>query len=295
MPKRYQERPPAAQVQSSASNFVDEGRIRAYARRVAARIPASAARDRFVRVTLDVLRADPRNARPLEPIEWAEAPDWALREHMSGRAVHAFAPNRDAVAPLRSAAGALKETCAELAFYEGAPKRTLTPRDRVIWQLAREFLSKIQRMSFDAIAEKAERFKAERGRRLAALRDDEILFVREEIYTAPGRGWRRVCSVGELSNLGIELGNCLERTSRQHPGFARRLRADTARFWVLRDTNGVALMAAMTCPVTGRIIDVRGPRNVGVAPDNADLSSLIEARGRRHWSLRHWTQGEPLS
>lgn len=261
------------------NNFVDTNAIDVYARRVASKIPLPAPRERFARVSFDILHDDPRNARPLEALELADAPDWALRDHLLGRAVHAFEPHPESVAPLKYVARALKDTCAELDHFASLPRRALSPRDRVIRQLAKEFVAKISRMSYQAIAEKAGYFRAERLRRLQRLRIDEVLFAREEIFTAPGRCWRRIVSVGELAALGRELSNCLAESSRQHAGFARRLRADRARFWVLRDHSGAGLMAVMTDPVTGRILEARGPRNAHVRHNDSDIAVLIQARG----------------
>ncbi len=263
---------------AAANNFVDVSPISAYARRVASRIPLAPARERFMRVSFEVLHDDPRNARPIEALELAHAPDWALREHLCGRAIHVFEPHPEAVGPMKYVARALKDTCAEIEHYASMPRKMLTARDRVIWLLAKEFVTKISRMSFEAIAEKASYFREERLRRLARLRVDEVLFDREEVFTAPGRSWRRIVSIGELAALGRELSNCLAESSRQHSNYARRLRSDKARFWVLRDHAGAALLAVMIDTVTGRIREARGPRNAHVRHDDGDIAVLIQAR-----------------
>jgi len=261
----------------AANNFVNDTQIHLYARRVASRVPQPA-RDRFVNVSYGVLHSDPRNARPLTPDELPEAPDWAQRAFRQGRPLHVFTPHPDAVAPVRSTARALKDTVFEFNFLDTAPKKVLTPRDIVIWQEAREFLAKISRMSFDAIAIKAAKFKDERRRRMEAAADSEFWCARDDIYTAPGRGWYRVRSIGELSELGRELGNCLRRPSPQHARFAGRLKAGTAHYWALRDHCGATLMAAMADSATGRILDVRGPRNRHVTHGDPDLVILMRAR-----------------
>lgn len=262
----------------AANNFVNDTQIHLYARRVASRVPQPA-RDRFVNVSYGVLHSDPRNARPLMPDELPEAPDWAQRAFHQGRPLHVFTPHPDAVAPVRFTARALKDTVVEFNFLDNAPKKVLTPRDIVIWQETREFLAKISRMSFAVIALKAAKFKDERRRRMEAAADGEFWCVRDEIYTAPGRSWSRVRSIGELCELGRELGNCLRRPSPQHAGFARRLKAGTTSFWALRDHCGAALIAAMADSASGRLLDVRASRNMHVRLGDPDLAILMQVRG----------------
>jgi hypothetical protein len=260
-----------------ANNFTDASAIDDIARRLAARIPLAPPRMRSARLFTESLRADPRCARALSRTEAKLAPDWARRAFRDGAPVAAFEPHPEAVADLRRIARNIKEACAEFAYLSTAPKEELSTRDVVIRQLAGEFVAKMERMPLDVVAEKARFFARERAQRLKEAKANKPLFDAESVFAAPGRIWRRIVSVGELSSLGREFGNCLAKATRHHLSYARRLKLDQARFWVLRDETGAGRIVAMVETVSGRLVEARGVRNASTPLDHPDLLALLRA------------------
>jgi hypothetical protein len=145
--------------------------------------------------------------------------------------------------------------------------------------LAREFLSKFDRASFDVVARKASYY--------ASLYDNadcdgetKAACAAQSAPCANGRVWRRITSLAELRATGREFHNCLARSSRAST-YGRKLRRGFSQFWVLRDQNGAGLMVAQA--PTERPLwfnEVRGPHNAIISSDNADLQRLAYA-GRR--------------
>jgi hypothetical protein len=263
------------------ANFADVSPIDAIARRLASRIPLSAPRARSTRLFYEALIGDERCVRRLSKREAEEAPDWARRALQSGLRVSAFEAHAEAITELRRIARHVKDACAEYAFLAAAPRQELSTHAVVIRQLAAEFVDKIERMPLATVAEKARFFSRERALRRKEAKANEPLFNAEAICAAPGRTWRRIISVGQLSSIGREFGNCLAKATRHHLSYARRLKLDQARFWVLRDHVGTGRMVAMVETATARLVEARGVRNAPVSLEDPDLTILLRASALR--------------
>lgn len=261
-------------------NILDQTPIEALARKLAEKIPHTSVAARFARLAFEQLRDDPRNFRPITALEYKRSQPWVRREVEAGREVVAFVANRSAAARLRRTALALAETCAEVSYVTSV---TASASSRDIWlkAAATEFIAKIDRAAFDTIEGKARLFALERKNRLNELLSSKKLFDDEEIFSCPGRTWRRITSLAELWAVGREFHNCLARTSRYIGVYGRRMKDADAQFWVLRDQTGRGLVVAMACMLEKRICEVRTPRNGGVHPDDPDVVRLGEAKGWR--------------
>lgn len=261
-------------------NILDQAPIDALARKMAEKIPHAAVAARFARLAFEQLRDDPRNFRPATPLELKKAQPWVKREMEAGRDVHVFVANRSLAARLRRTAHALAETCEEVSYVACLTTR---PSSRDIWvkTTATEFIAKIDRAAYDTIDAKARLFALERKNRLDEQMTALKLFDDEEVFSCPGRTWRRITSLAELWAVGREFHNCLARSSRYIGAYGRRLRDGDAQFWVLRDQTGRGLVVAMVCMLEKRICEVRTPRNGGVHPDDPDVVRLGEAKGWR--------------
>ncbi|WP_395645626.1 hypothetical protein [Terricaulis sp.] len=262
-------------------NILDQAPIDALARKMAEKIPHTAVAARFARLAFERLRDDPRNFRPATLLELKKAKPWAMREMEAGREVVAFVANRSCAARLRRTAAALAETCAEASFVVDPASPTPSSRDAWLRASATEFIAKIDRANYEVMEGKARLFALERKNRETERLTAVQLYAHEDVYSAPGRTWRRIVSLAELWSVGREFHNCLARSSRYIGAYGRRLRDGDAQFWVLRDQTGRGLIVAMVCMLEKRICEVRLPRNGGVHPDDPDIVRLGEAKGWR--------------
>jgi hypothetical protein len=265
------------------NNFICTAALEKMALRVAAPIPDRRAAQRYGALARHALLTDPRTALPASPEDLDCAPAWALKAAAEGRALHVFCPDPDLVSELRRGARALRDAWLEwrdLARAAAAPNDTLADtREDMVARFAGELFAKLERMPLDIACEKARWVSGERRRRKRAIRAEEKLFPIEEIFAAPGRVWRRVVSTAELAAIGSEMRNCLAARSGRHLYYARRLAADSARFWVLRDERGAVLAAVMLNAPEPRLLEAHGPRNSPINRSDPAFCALLDARG----------------
>lgn len=236
------------------------------AHRLASIIPDANVAQRFAKLARLQLFADKRNFRPATHRELKRAPAWAKDASAQGTVISKFVANRSAAARLRRVARRLAAVCDDIATHACA-----LPAQR-------EFIAKLDRASFEAIEAKTLAFEIERKARLEQAIIAAPLYPAIEIYSSPGRIWRRIVSLEELWRAGAEFGNCLARSSRHNGGYARRMREGFSQFWVLRDAMGKGLIVLMANVAENRIVEVRGPRNAIIPFDDPDLKQLALAR-----------------
>lgn len=258
-------------------NILDAAPIDAMARRMAAKIPLEGPAARIARLIFEYLSADLRNFRNATAVELLTAEPWARREIAAGRPVLVFASNRASAARVRRFAEAVRDTCAEVDHLTAL--EPITPREEELKRAAADFIAKLDRASFETIELKARMFARGYTRRQEDKRAARRLCADEEVFSSPGRVWRRITSVADLWGVGKEFGNCLTRASRHGGGFSRRMTEGDAQFWVLRDQNGKGLMVVMIYMLERRIAEARGPRNAPVFADDPDLAALARAKG----------------
>ncbi len=264
---------------------LDQAPLAECARRLAAKIDNPAVSARFAKLAFEELRADPRNMRPAEADDMAGAPDWARRKHKRGEPLFVFAACRSSLARLRRVARQLQCTCAEAQHLEGLPRARLKPREAAMLDLMGAFIDKIERADFTTLDIKSRLFARERKARVDDVHAREVLCAKEEVFVAPGLAWRRVTSVLEMWAVGAEFRNCMARGSTNATAYARQLRGDVGRFFVLRDHSGKGLMVALAYPNQARIEDVRGPSNALIDPEHGCVRALAEAFGWRMSTL----------
>lgn len=257
-------------------NVLDIAPLRALARRAAAKIRDDKIAARFERLAINLLLKDERNFRDANAFEIAQADEWAQRAAARGEKVAAFQLHRSASSRLHNVARRLAATCRLAATDE-----TARPRDSATITAARAFLDKLDRASFEVIANKAHRFS-----RTLALWDDEREIEeccqRRVIDATQGRTWHRVSSVAELRLIGREFHNCLARTTRASPAYGGGLCSGRSQFWVLRGVEGAGLIVAMAAaPAPTKFGEVRGPNNAPIYSDHPDLLVLGRALGMR--------------
>jgi hypothetical protein len=261
------------------NNFICTAALEKMALRIAAPIPDERAAQRYAALSRHALLNDPRTALPAEPEDLECAPAWALHATAEGRPLHIFCAEPELVAELRRGARALRD-----AWLEWRELRRIAPsnedtRENMIARFAEDLFAKLDRMPLSVACEKARWISSERRRRKRAARADEQLFAPQEIYAAPGRVWRRVVSTAELSRIGSEMHNCLAARSGRHNHYARRLAADTARYWVLRDERGAALAVVMLNAPEPRLLEARAPRNAPISRSDPAFRILLDACG----------------
>lgn len=254
-------------------NVLDPQPMRGFARRAGLKIEDAAVRRRFERLAFEQLLADPRNFRTATAADLDTAPDWAHRAAARGDVLTVFRLSRSAAARLHFFARQLAATCELAAQHTGKHRQ-----DAAMIIAARWFLTKIERTSFDIATAKARRF----ARALADLpdeRDYEQVCKPAMVSCAFGRCWTRITSVAELRAVGREFRNCLRHVTRD-ASYALDLQIGAAQFWVLRDSAGKGLIAAMApAPIATCFVDVRGPGNAPIRADHADLMRLAAAIG----------------
>lgn len=260
------------------ANYLETAAPEHLARRVSGRIRSGDVRRRFTRLAAQTLRADSRNARRLTLKQAIAAPDWARRALAEGKEVHVFEPCAQMVKELRATASALRAAENERDHLRIVPIHLLDAREVQTSIMAEELFGKIHRMSFATIDLKARCIARERRRRMRLARNSKRLFANEEIFAAPGRVWRRVVSISDLSEVGRQLRNCLAGSSDRHAAYARALREDYARFWVLRDENDAALAAVMIDVGLNKIAEAGGPGNAKLGHDDPVVLALVRAR-----------------
>jgi hypothetical protein len=266
-------------TQNAPVNFIHPEQIKAFATDLARNISIEPVRKRFIKLATEALRADPRNARPLRDKDLEDAPSWLEEARAEGREVMAFAPLTRVRRSLRMKALTVAGACSEVAYLATAPAEARSEQDIANNQLALEFVRKARRMNLDNLVKRAKHLWRAECVRLDR-RDAKIVhFTAEEIFAAPGRVWRRICSTGELGALGRKMRNCLADYTHYHGRYAKWLRDDLARFWALYDHTGTPLMAVMINTTSLCIIEARGFRNAPVNPDDLDLKALVQARG----------------
>jgi len=241
------------------SNFIDTGTIALAVRAAARPIPHPGAKARFVKVATAALIADPRCAQPASPAALATSPDWARAAAQKGLAVSVFSADPMVMKALRASARALRDAWSELGDLRAM--QTLTNEAAITLRFVEELFAKIDRMSLEIIAEKARWVAARRQVRLRALKNETALFEPSIIAAESGQYWRRVISIADLGRVGAAMNNCLSASSPSHGSYARQLARDSARFWVLETTDGACLAVAMYDVPSGKIREVRGPRN----------------------------------
>lgn len=257
-------------------NVLDIAPLHALARRAAIKIKDKKVAARFERLAVGALLKDENNFRAANPIELEYAEEWAQRAAARGEPVAVFRLHRSVSSKLHAVARRLAETCRIAAMDEAA-----RPGDVAVITAAREFLAKIDRMNFEYVATKTQRF----ARTLAAWEDQreiEECCQRRVINSTLGRTWHRVTSVAELRLIGREFHNCLARTTRVSAAYGGGLYNGVSQFWVLRSPEGAGMIVAMvTAPYATRFVEVRGPNNATIYTDNPDLVCLARALNMR--------------
>jgi hypothetical protein len=93
------------------------------------------------------------------------------------------------------------------------------------------------------------------------------------------RRWHRIKSVAALRQIGREFRNCLARVPHAEH-HAACWRGGWRQYWVLRDADGMGLVAAMAdAPCATHFIEIRGPNNSTVRNRQVDLMRLAKALG----------------
>jgi hypothetical protein len=257
-------------------NVLDIAPLRALARRAASKIRDQKVAARFEKLAIGMLLKDESSFREANAADFAMAEEWALRAAERGERVVVFRLKRALSSRLHLVARRLAETC-RLAAMD----HSVQTRDATAIIAARGFLAKIDRMTYDLVAIKSQRF----AHTLAAWEDQREIdecCERRVIDATPGRTWHRVTSVAELRLIGREFHNCLARTTRASTAYGGGLYHGVSQFWVLRGADGAGLIVAMaTAPRATRFVEVRGPNNATIYSDQPDLTCLAIALGMR--------------
>ncbi len=256
-------------------NVLDAEPLHAFAKRASKKIQHPTVAARFERLAFERLLSDERNFRPAFPLEIDLAPDWAKRACERGEALSVFILHRSTSARLHTLARRLAATLS-IALSSEAKR----PRDAATITAAREFLAKLDSASYDVIASKAQHF-ARAFYAWDTERDTDDVCPAHAVEATKGRTWLRVTSVTQLRSIGREFRNCLARTQRTST-YGGGLALGMSQFWVLRDVDGAGLIVALApAPLATHFIEVRGPLNTMIHPENADLLKLAAAIGMR--------------
>jgi hypothetical protein len=217
---------------------------------------------------------DVRNFRPAKPNELANGGDWIYRALIEGAEISVFAPSATLKRQLARVARNLADACAEAEEFS-----TRAPREPSHAAAVREFIAKIERVSFAIVAIKARRFAAARRVRIKDAEFSTKLCAPAIVFASSNRQWRRLISVGEMRSAGREFHNCLAQANVHGRIYGERMQQGRVEFWVLRKACGEGLMIAVADVVEKIIGDVRGPCNAPIPSDDPDLMCLIRARG----------------
>lgn len=256
-------------------NVLDAEPLRAFAKRASRKIKDEKVAARFERLAFERLISDERNFRPALPLEIDLAPEWAQRAHGRGETVSVFRLNRAVSARLHTLARRLAATL-EISTSSEAKR----PHDAATITAAREFIEKLERASYDVIASKAHTFSRAFDT-WSAERDTDDVCPACAVEATKGRTWLRITSVAQLRSIGREFRNCLARTARTS-SYGGGLALGMSQFWVLRDVDGAGMIVALApAPMATHFLEVRGPLNAVIHPDNADLLKLAAAIGMR--------------
>jgi hypothetical protein len=249
-------------------NVIDVNPLRALAKRASDRIADRATAQRFEKIAFDRLLKDPRNFRTARKSDIDNAPAWAREAHARGEELSVYRSNGALAARLHTVARRVAE-----AFAVAQTPITQRPDDSAAIAEAVEFIAKFSRMNFDAAARKALAF----ARVYADWKEqDDAMRVcdAQSLVLLSARVWHRITSVTELRKVGAEFRNCLARTTRDS-AYGSQLARGTAQFWVLRDMDGAGRIVAMApAPFATHFLEVKGPNNVPVRSDDADLMQL---------------------
>jgi hypothetical protein len=256
-------------------NVLDAEPLRVFARRAGQKINHESVRARFEKLVFEQLLADARNFRPATEAEIAAGPAWAQCIAARGEAVSVFKLCRSASACLHQFARWLAASC-ELAQVSAEKHR----HDAHIIVGARAIVAKFGRTNFSVAVTKSRLYC--HALKTLPCEEDYARACEERVVAATGqRTWHRITSVAELRRLGRSFRNCLARAPHDS-SYATGLRLGLSQFWVLRESDGKTLMAAMaSAPLAVKFIDVRGPCNAPVRRSNPDLRRLAAAIGMR--------------
>lgn len=259
-------------------NYINENDIRLRAETLARDAP-TVAYARCLKLLMQQLRADPRNARPPRAREIAAAGAWAQRAEKVGAPLSWFVASSASAALLRRFIARVRDAHADLQIESTAAYGHETVQRL---ESARLFAN-LDHMSFDAIDEKT-RVLARRRRRIAQLRAaraarDLPRCPADAVAVTGGRRWRRIVSTGELGRIGDAMGNCTAFHRRTHIGYARRLINGSAEFWILESPSGDPLILLMMMTGSRMVGDIRRARNGYVSLAEPDVAAFMRARG----------------
>lgn len=256
-------------------NVIDVNPLRALAKRASERIGNEAVAKRFERIAFDRMLQDQRNFRPARKSDLDNAPAWAREAAARGEELSVYRANGALAARLHTVARRI--ACAVLVAATPEKQR---PDDAAAIAEAREFIEKFGRVNFDTAARKSLAFA--RVHTCWQEHDDSLRVCdAQSLVLLGGRIWHRISSVTELRRVGEEFRNCLARTTRTS-AYGNSLARGSAQFWVLRDTLGRGLMVAMApAPLATHFLEVKGPNNIPIRTDDADLLQLGIAIGVR--------------
>lgn len=260
---------------------IDPSPISALARKIAGRISHGGARKRMEILIFRALKQDVRCLRALDAEELEQAPDWARAKAEAGVTVYEFAPARAVVRKLQGLARGIEAAFQELIQLDGAAAASLDEDALRHRELLHAFFDKIGKASQETLEQKSRAFTAARAARAELARANERLCPDEEIFSAPGRTWRRLTTEGQLRQAGRALHNCMARKNTHSLKYVEELRGGHAHFFVLYDHKGAALMAVRALPNEMRIAEAKGPFNAKIISDDPDLTILAQARGWR--------------
>jgi hypothetical protein len=256
-------------------NVLDIEPLRAFARRVAAKIADKRIAARFERLAITRLLQDQRNFREATDHDLKDAPEWTRFARFRGDPIAVFKLDRGAGQRLHNLARRLEYT-RKLAALDVAVR----PASVAHVNAAREFIDKLERADFETTRRKAYHF----ARLLdfcADTEDSKHVCPARRLQMTSGRYWERITSVNELRGVGREFGNCLARTTRTSV-YGGGLYRGERQFWVLRESNDVGRIVVMVdAPRATALMEVRGPRNSRISPANADLMLLARVLGIR--------------
>ena len=249
-------------------NVIDVNPLRALAKRASDRIPNRELAQRFEKIAFDRLVKDARNFRAARQSDIDIAPAWAREAHARGEELSVYRSNGALAARVHTVARRIAE-----AHDVAQTEITKRPDDAAAIAEAVEFIAKFSRMNFDTAARKALTF----SRVYQNWKDqDDALSVcdAQSLVLLGGRIWHRITSVIDLRKVGGEFRNCLARTTRDS-AYGSQLARGSAQFWVLRDMQGAGLIVAMApAPLATHFLEVKGPNNVAIRSDNAELAQL---------------------
>jgi hypothetical protein len=258
-------------------NVLNEATLRAFAQRVALKIPDERVRARFACLAFRRLHSEARNFRPATGADIECGPEWARAAAARGDQLVVFAVNRGAAQILHNLARRLAVTCKLAEVAHGGPGVVAAAAQ------ARSFLARFDRVSFDFAALRGRQF-AHIVSALADSRDAEPLCAPAALPATHGRCWRRVVSLSELRAIGHEFRNCLARLEADST-YASLFVQERVQYWLLRGPKGDGRMLAMVgLEGPARFMDVRGRRNAPVRPRNPDLACLASALFLPAWT-----------